>query len=398
MKIVAVSALALVASTTLAADWLHYRGPSHNGATLEKITAFPTDGPKELWRVQVGIGLSSVTVAGNRAYTAGYKDGQEIVYCLDVATGKVVWSHGWVAKLRDNLFEGGPRATPTVSGERVYMVGNEGQVVCLDAASGKLAWEKNLVADFGGKRPEWGFSGAPTVDGANVLLDSGGAGASTIALHKLTGALAWKAGDDGAGYGPVILAELGGKRTALVFKAKALVALDHSTGAELWRQTWETNYDVNAASPVVAGDKVFLTSGYGKGATALRITAGKPEQLWFNKSLRAHFNSPVVVGGFAYGMDGTADPKAPLVCVDLENGETKWKSKDVQGGSLILAGDKLLILTETGDIVLADPSPSGYKEISRKHVLGARNWVQPTLANGRIFARNNKGELVALGL
>ncbi len=398
MKIALSAALALVTSTTVAADWLHYRGPSHNGASAEKITAFPADGPKELWRVQLGTGLSSVTVAGNRAFTAGYKDGQEIVYCLDVVSGKTVWSHGWKAKLGDNLFEGGPRATPTVSGEHVFMLGNEGQVACLEAASGKLVWEKNLQKDFGGKRPEWGFSGSPTIDGANVLLDSGGAGASTVALNKQTGALAWKSGDDAAGYGPVVLAELGGKRTALVFKAKALVGLDHVNGQELWRQTWETSYDVNAAAPVVFGNNVLISSGYNKGASVIHIASGKASQSWFNKSIRAHFNTPVIVGDFAYGIDGTADPKAPLVCVNLETGETRWKSKAVQGGSLILAGDKLLILTETGDLVLSDPSPVGYKEIARKHVLDGRNWVQPTLANGRVFARNNKGELVALGL
>ena len=380
--------------TTFAADWQHYRGPAQNGSSTEKVAAFSKG---ELWRVQLGIGLSGVTSAGARVFSAGYVDGKETLYCLDAATGKTVWTHAWSAKLGDNLFEGGPRATPTLDEGRVFMLGNEGAVVCADAASGKVVWEKHLVRDFGGKRPDWGYCGSPTIEGAHVLLDSGGTGASTLVLDKQTGALVWKSGDDGAGYASPIVANFGTQRTVVLFKAKAAIGLDAKSGHELWRWPFETSYDVNAASPLVVGDKVFVSAGYNHGAALLRVGTGT-EQLWFSKNLRSHFNSPVHIGGLVFGIDGTADPKAPLVCLDFASGEFKWKTKEVKGGSLVVAGDKLLIFTETGDLVLADPSPAGYKELARQHLLSGRCWVQPTLANGRIFCRNNAGELVAVAV
>ena len=389
---------ALFSATATAADWPHYRGPAQNGSSSEKVPAFQFGGPRELWRIQLGTGLSSVTVAGARAYSAGYKEGREVLYCLDTANGRIVWTHSWTAKLGDYLFEGGPRATPTIDGERIYMLGADGHVACVAAANGKPVWEKNLVSDFSGKRPDWGFSGSPTIDGKNVILDSGGKGASTVALNKDTGALVWKSGDDQAGYGSPIVATLGGTRLILVLKAAALVAYDAADGSEAWRFDWQTNYKVNAATPLVVGSRVVVTSAYGHGAAAIDFGDGKPSQVWFTKMLRAHFNTPVHSGGFIFGLDGEAGRKSALVCLDLASGEEKWRAKDVKNGSLVLAGGQLLILSETGDLILAEASPSAYKELGRKKVLSGRCWVQPAIANGKIFCRNNTGELIALAI
>jgi len=388
--------LSLCAVNLHAADWLHYRGAAQNGSSSETV-AFPAAGPKELWRIQLGIGLSSMTIQGNRLFTAGFKDGKEVLYCIDTTSGKIVWSHEWTAILGDNLFEGGPRVTPTIDGKHVYMVGNEGVVICVDAETGKPVWEKHLVKDFGGKRPEWGFSGAPTIHGNHLLLDCGGA-SSNLALNKLTGELVWKSGTDQAGYAPVITAEFGGETVALFFKAKTVVGCDAATGQQLWSHPFETNYDVNAAAPLVVGSQVLISAGYNHGSILLDLGKNPPEQLWFKKDLKAHFNSPVYLGGNVYGIDGNASPKSPLVCVDWKTGDLKWRTKEVQGGSLILAKDKLLILTETGDLVLAETTPESYKEIARKNVLTGRCWVQPTLSNSVIYCRNNLGELVAIEL
>src|SRR5829696_5203074 len=199
------------ASTAAAADWLHYRGPAHDGSTPEKVAPFPSSGPRELWRAQVGTGLSSVVVAGDRAFTAGYQNGKEALVCLDTKTGKALWTQNWAGKLGDYLFEGGPRATPTVDDKHVYMLGADGHVICADLATGKPVWERELVKDFGGKRMDWGFSSSPMIDGNNVLLDSGGRGASTIALSKTDGKLVWKAGDQEPGYSTVYVATVDGK-------------------------------------------------------------------------------------------------------------------------------------------------------------------------------------------
>ncbi len=382
-----------------AGDWPHYRGPAQNGSTQETIGTLPVGGPRELWRVQLGTGLSSVTVADGRAFSAGFKDGREVLYCLSPANGRVLWTHAWPAKLGAYLFEGGPRATPTVDGERAYMLGADGHVACISAATGKPVWKKNIVSEFGARRPDWGFSGSPTIDGKNVILDCGGKGASTVALNKLTGEVAWKSGDDEAGYGSAVVTSLGGTRRILILKADALVALNSADGSEAWRFDWKTSYKVNAATPLIVGEKAIISAAYNHGAAMVNFSGGKPSQVWFTKSFNAHFNSPVHSGGSVFGMDGEAGKRrSALVCLDLASGDEKWRAKQVNHGSLILAGDKLLILTESGDLVLAAASGAAYKELARKKVLSGRCWVQPTLANGKVYCRNNSGELVALDL
>jgi outer membrane protein assembly factor BamB len=392
----AAALLVALTATAFAEDWKHYRGPKFDGSTTETVEAFPKSGPRELWRVQLGTGHSSMAVAGRWLYSAGYKDGHEVLVCLDTATGKSVWTQSWLAKLGDYLFEGGPRATPTIDGDRVYMVGADGHVGCYAAADGKVLWEKNLVKDFGGKRMDWGFCGSATIDGENVLLDCGGKGASTIALNKKTGATVWKAGDDEPGYGSVCVAMVDGKRTAVVFKASALVGHDADKGTVLWRIEWQTAWKINAITPLVVGDLIIISSAYNHGAAAVRVKGGKAEQVWFTKKLMSQFNSPVHRDGYLYGIDGEVGKRSALVCLDVKTGDEKWRAKEVKNGSLILAGHKLLALTETGDLILAECSPGSYTELARKKVLEDRCWVQPVLANGVIYCRNNVGELVAL--
>lgn len=391
-------ALAFVlASTTFAADWSHYRGPAQDGSTTETLPALPSAGPTKLWSSQVGTGLSSVTVANGKVFTAGYKDGSEILHCLDAKTGKSIWSQNWPAKKGDYLFEGGPRATPTVDGKHVYLVGADGHVICADVETGKPIWTRDLVKDFGGRRMDWGFCASPTVDGANLLIDSGGPGASTVALNKVTGEVVWKAGDDEPGYGSVLLATVDGKKTAVVFKASALVGHDAATGKVLWSFPWETAWKINAATPVLVGDILVISSAYNHGVAGVRVKDGKAEQVWFNKKLKAQFNSPVHLKGALYGIDGEVGKKSALVCLDGATGDEKWRAGNVKNGSLVLTGDaKLLVLTEDGDLVVAEAKPDAYKELSRAKVLGGRCWVQPVLANGIIYCRNNDGELVAL--
>lgn len=387
----------VLAASASAADWPHYRGLKMDGSTAETVAPWSEDGPKELWRVQVGTGCSSMTVVGSRLFTAGFRDGKEVVQCLDVATGKEVWAHGWSAKIGDYLFEGGPRATPTVDGGLVFMVGADGHFVCLDAATGKPVWEKHLVKDFGGKRMDWGFCASPTSDGDRVLVDCGGPGASTIALNKKTGATIWKSGDDEAGYGSVVVGNVDGKKAAVTFKAGAIVGNAAADGALLWRFDWETAYKINAVTPLIIGDLIVFSSAYNHGAAALRVKGGKAERVWFTKDLYAQFNSPVHFKGGLFAIDGEVGKKSALVCLDALTGDEKWRSRSVKNGSLILAADKLLVLTEVGELLLAEASSAAFKELApRKKVLGGRCWVQPVLANGVIYCRNNSGELVAL--
>ena len=385
--------------THLRADWLHYRGPALNGVSPEKdwSAEFPADGPKSLWKAELGTGTASVTVLGERVFSMGNLNGNDVVQCLDAKTGAKVWRHQYPLELDPNMFEGGPRSTPTLDGGRVYTVSHQGDLWCLDAASGNKIWYKHFRKDFGGRRPQWGYAGSPTVDGNTVLLNVGGKGASTVALDKATGNVVWKGGDDEAGYASPVVATVGGKKTVVVLKAAHLVGLDAAGGKELWRSEWKTEYDVNAATPLVLGDRILISSGYNHGAALIAISGGKAREVWKNKSLRAHFNSPVVVQDAIYGIDGNSGG-GNLVCLDLASGMVKWIEKSAKGGSLISASGKLIVLTEKGELITADASPESFRAISRAPLMSGRCWVQPVLSGGRLFLKNNAGTLACFDL
>jgi outer membrane protein assembly factor BamB len=392
---VAVSLLLLCA--TARADWPQYRGPSQNGVSAEKaFNAAAANAPAVLWKANVGKGISSVTVLGGRAYTMGNTNGTDNVYCFDAKSGRELWRQQFTVSLDPKLFEGGPRSTPSVDGTRVYILSHTGDLRCLDAANGRKIWERNLVREFGGRRPDWGYSGSPLLTGSVVICDAGGPGASTVALDKLTGSVVWKSGSDEPGYATPVLAELAGQATVVSFRAAALVGCEPKSGKELWRFPWKTSYDINAATPLVIGaDKIFISSGYNTGCALVQIARGQANQLWRNKNLRAHFNSPVTANGSIFGIDGNAGG-GNLVCLETATGARRWEEKSVKGGAMILADGKLIILTEKGELVICEASPAGFRPLSRSRVLEHRCWAQPTLDAGRLFLRNNEGDLVCL--
>jgi len=385
--------------TASRADWLSYRGPGSLGVSTEKgVSAkFPAEGPKVLWTAKVGTGTSSVTVSGDRAYTMGNTKNMDAVFCFDTKSGKEIWKHEYPLDLDKRMFEGGTAATPTIDGDRIYTVSHQGDLFALEAASGKKIWYKHYQQDFGGKRPEWGFSGSAAVDGNLLILDVGGKGASTVALDKTNGSVVWKSGDDGAGYATPVIATIGGKRTAVLFKADALVGLDAKDGRELWRSPWKTSYAVNAATPIVVGDRIFISSGYGSGCALIEISGGRAVEKWRNKNLKAHLTSPSYSKGYLYGIDDQANPRAPLVCLDLASGTVKWSQRGI-GGALVVADGKLVVLSESGELIIAEESTSAFKPLSRAQVLPKRCWVQPTVSGGRVFVRNNDGQLACLDL
>ena len=335
-----------------------------------------------------------MAVSAGRLYTVGNKGNVDVVYCLNAATGAEIWKHTYPQALDPRQFEGGPAGTPTVDGDRVYTLSHEGDLFCLSAATGAVLWSKNLQRDFGGIRPEWGYSGSPLVDGDMVTVDSGGAGASTVALDKATGALKWKAGNDAGGYSSPVACNLAGTRCVAIFKADALVGLNAATGQELWRYRWETHADINAATPIVFGDKIFITSGYGTGCALLQVRPGKVTELWRNRNLSSQLASPVLVQGYIYGIHGNVG-KGELRCLDLGNGAIKWK-QNIGGGALIAASGYLVALSERGELIVAEASPASYREVARAQVLGGRSWVAPAVADGKIYCKNNRGSLVCL--
>jgi len=318
----------------------------------------------------------------------GNTDDQDSVICLDENDGKEVWRHTYAEPIAPKLYEGGPNASPTVDGGRVFTLSRSGKLFCLDAKSGNENWSKDLVEEFGIKVPDWGLSGSPLVRGNLVIVNAGRAG---MAFEKASGKLVWETGKDGAGYAAPVPVTLGGKQALLVFAGKALVALDISTGRELWAYPWETNYKVNAADPIIEGDRIFISSGYGQGAALLNVSSGKPELVWENKNMRNKMNGSVLIDGHVYGCD-----EKKLTCVDVNTGEKKWADSASGQGSVMAADGKLLILSEKGELIAAEPSNEGFKPISRAQILGGKCWTVPVLANGRVYARNAKGGTVCL--
>jgi outer membrane protein assembly factor BamB len=390
-------AASVLLGNTQASDWSHYRGPQGSGVSGEAFKPSPGREWSVLWRARVGVGTASSVVANGFLYTMGHVDGADWVHCLDAATGKVLWTFKQPVSLDPNLFEGGARSTPTLDGQRLFALSHEGQVVCLESSTGAVLWRKHLVKDFGGRKPDWGYSGAPLVDGNRVIFDAGGVGASTIALDCATGALVWKDGSEPAGYASPLLMQLAALRALVVFKGDVLVGLDPENGRSLWRHPWPTSYKVNAATPLqVASNRILISSGYNAGAAMVEIDGGRVREVWRNKNLRAHINSPVYMDGLIYGVDGNTGG-GNLVCLDAASGEKRWEEKSVKGGALVLAGGKLIVVSEKGDLVFAEAKGDGFRQISRQTVLSQRTWAQPVLANGRIYLRDNQGNLACLG-
>jgi outer membrane protein assembly factor BamB len=398
----AYAALLALACPATADDWPFFRGPNNNGVSAEAgwTAQWPAAGPKVAWRAEVGIGASSVVVAGSRVVTMGSlkeKD-EDVVWCLDADSGKVLWRFVYPSQFDARQFEGGTASTPTIDGHYVYTLGYLGPVHCLDIEDGRVVWRRHLVEDFGGRYSNWKYAGSPLVTEKLVIFDTGADGNSTVALDKTTGRKVWGVGHDLAGYSTPIPFEHPGGRGVLVFKARAMVAHDLASGRELWRIDWRTNYDCNASTPTVLGDKLFISTGYGgrraRGAL-FQLGENEPRQIWVNQDLETRMNSAVVYEGHVYCVSEISGGQ--LMCCDLRDGQIVWSEPSfARYGTLMIAHGKLVVLDEQGDLVIADATPAGYHELARARVISGRSWVMPVLANGRIYAKNNTGQMVCL--
>jgi outer membrane protein assembly factor BamB len=391
-------ALLLAAAAPLRAnDWPNWRGPNHNGISTETgwLAQWPADGPPRLWKTSVGVGFSSVTVCKGRAYTMGNQKDADTVFCLDAETGKVIWKQSYPSPADPLYYEGGTSATPTVEGDHVFTLSRKGNLFCFAAADGKIVWSKNIANELGFEIPQWGFASSALIEGNLLLLNVGSFGA---AFDKSSGKLIWTTGTAKSGYSTPLPCSLGGKPAIILMTSAGAASVDMATGAKLWQYPWKANYDLNIAEPVLAGNLLFISSAYADSDALLQINGDSASVVWKNTNLRNQFNSSVLVDGFLYGCDGlpTAHPDASLRCVDLKNGSVKWTFPDLGGGALMVADGKIIALSDKGELFTAAVSPQSFTPISRAQVLGGRCWTVPVLANGRIYCRNAKGDLVCL--
>jgi outer membrane protein assembly factor BamB len=382
--------IAFTSISALANAWPNFRGPDHNGISKETgwSASWPAGGPKKLWKAKVGIGFASFAVSNGKVYTVGNANDVDSVYCFDAITGAEVWKQSQPAKLDPKYYEGGPSATPTVDGGLVYTLTKRGVAHCFDAAKGSVIWSKDLAQELKAAMPTWGFAGSVLIDGNLALLNVGSAGA---ALDKKSGKVVWSSGPEEAGYSSPVPFVSNGKRSIAMAIKRNVVALNVADGKEIWSFPWKTANDVNAADPVLSGDKVFISSGYGHGGGVFDVSVKPPRNVWENKSMRNHFSSSVLWKGHLYGLD-----ENQLRCLVFETGEVKWTDKVTGKGSLMLADGKLIVLGEKGELMVADAMPDGFKPIARSQVLGGKCWTAPVLANGKIYCRNAAGDVVCV--
>jgi len=385
-----------------AADWPQWRGPNRDGISMEKgwSVSWPKEGLRQVWKAQIGTGYGTVAVSKGHLYVLGNTADKDTAYCLDSGTGKEVWKFTYDCAAKDPNGYHGVRSTPTVDGDLVFITSRHGHLFCLGAGDGKVKWSKQYGKDYGAKTPTWGFAGSPLVEGDLLIVEPGGPGASVVALKKATGEEVWKSGSAPASYSSPVIQNLNGERCVVVFSAQGAAGRRVKDGKELWGFPWKTSYDVNAATPIIDGSKVFVSSGYGTGCALYDVSSNPPRELWKNKNMRNHVNSCVLWKGYLYGFDENS-----LKCLDFATGEVKWSEGKYGKGSLMLADGKLLLYSERGQLGLAEPAPEGYKELAFIQALPVREnypggaakqtWAAPVLANGKIYCRS-QDDLVCL--
>lgn len=389
--------LLALASVAQAGDWPRWRGPNLDGISQEKdwTTNWPGGAPKELWRASVSTGFSSVVVSQGRVFTLGNSNEVDSVFCFDAAAGKLRWKFEYPCPLDAQYYEGGPGSTPTVDGERVFTLSKRGHLFCFEAASGRVVWKKDLTQELGVKKPRWGFAGSPLVEGEMLVLNVGSAG---TAVNKATGKIIWTSNPTESGYATPLPYSLQNERGVVIFGAKALIGVRAGTGEELWRYPWVTHWDINAPQPVLAGNRLFVSSFDG-GCALLQLGPNPPSVVWQNKNMANHFNACILLDGYLYGVNGQTDePPRDLRCIALANGEIKWRYEGLGLGSLTEADGKLIVLSDKGELVVAPASPNGFEPSVRVQVLGGKCWIVPVLANGRLYCRNAQGTLICLDL
>jgi outer membrane protein assembly factor BamB len=399
MKLLPVKAAAAVIGLLtwecLGVDWYRWRGPDLNGISKETgwTTVWPKEGPKQLWRADAGLGFSSMSVSEGRLYTMGNKNNQDTVYCFDAATGTETWKHSYQEPLDAHYYDGGTSSTPTVDGDTAYTLSRKGNLLAFEAATGKVRWSKNIAKELGVAVPEWGFAGSPLVEGDLLILNAGTQGA---ALNKKTGVPVWKTGKNACGYSTPVPFDVNGRRAVVLFGAQHLAAIEMKCGKEIWTFPWRTSYDVNAADPIISGNKMFVSSGYRTGGAVLDIRGGRPSVVWKNQNMHNQLNACVLINGHLYGTSGQSGHAGDLRCVDFNTGDVKWKEPSAGLGALMAADGKLIVLSEKGELIVAEATPDKFKPLARAQVLGGKCWTTPVLSNGRIYCRNSHGALVCM--
>lgn len=394
---------------TAAADWPQWQGPGRNAISGERglLQQWPKEGPPLAWKVKgLGGGQSTPSVAAGRIFGMSHRGADEVVWALSEKDGSALW----VTRLgpvfaQDDWPQAseGPGSTPTVDGERLYVVGLGGTLSCVQAGDGKILWQRSLTQDFGGKVPVWSFRESPLVDAGKVVVTPGGPDATLVALDKLTGKTLWKSqvpGSPGAAYSSPIAVDFEGQRQYVQMTARALVGVAASDGKFLWRYDRPANANgINVATPIHLQGRVFAASAYGTGGGLVKLgrdASGKvtAEEVYFTPKMQNHHGGMIVHEGTLYGANG-GNAGGYLLSLDFQTGDVRWderaSGRRAPKGSVALADGRLYYRTEDGPVLLIEPSPKEYLERGRFEQPDRSDkpaWAHPVIANGKLYLRD----------
>ena len=418
-------------STALAEDWPQWQGPKRDAISKETglLKEWPKDGPPLAWKITgLGGGDSAPSIAAGRIYGMGNRGADEVVWARSEKDGKELWAARLGPAFEQRGMpqsKEGPGGTPTVDGERLYVIGMGGDVSCLQVSDGKIIWQKSMTRDFGGRGPTWSFRESPLVDGNKVICTPGAQDAMLVALDKLTGETIWKSAvpaspvsetggpggpgggrgrggrGGGAAYSSVIAIDFGGQRQYVQLTAKGLIGVAASDGKFLWRYDRPANgMGINCSTPFYHDGRVFAASAYGAGGGLVKLSkdasgAIKAEEVWFSKNMENHHGGVVLIDGGLYGANGGNNGGYP-VCLDFQTGEVLWNEKDpdkrrVKKGSVSVADGRIYYRTEEGAVLLIEPSRKEYLERGRFEQPDRTRlpaWSHPVVANGKLYIRD----------
>jgi len=381
-------------------DWPQWQGPDRKAISRETglLKKWPKDGPKLVWKAdKLGGGYSAPAVSAGRIFGMSFRGQDEVVWALNEATGNELWATRIAEAKRAPGQQGpeGSRGTPTVDGDVLYALGENGDLVCLETASGKERWHKNLISDFGGTIPRWGYSESPLVDGDKVIVTPGGSDATLVALNKQTGETIWKdqvPEGGGAHYSSVIAADVDGQREYIQFLAKGVVGVSAKDGKMLWHFEQPANPVSNISTPIYSDHYVFAASAYYVGGALAKINSGsKAEVVYATKKMKNHHGGIVLLDGYLYGANGGNGETPALVCLDFKTGKVMWEERKAGKGSLAYADGCLYYRDENGPMLLIEANPRQYVELSRfsqPERSKAKAWSHPVIANGKLHLRD----------
>jgi outer membrane protein assembly factor BamB len=384
---------ALPAAAATDFDWPQWRGPERNGISKETglLKSWPEKGPKKLWSLKdLGDGYGTVSIKGDRIYLQAGKGSDSTVYSFNRADGKFLWNKKLSAQGSNDRGDG-PRGTPTIDGDKMYVLTENGELACMNRGDGSFVWRKNILEEYNGRNPHWLLSESPLIDGNKLYVTPGGPGAGIVALDKSNGKTIWASKDlsDPAGYSSCVAFDVSGVRCIATLTAKAGVGVRASDGKLMWRYEQVSNRTANIATAIFNDNRIYYTSAYGTGGGLLSLKADggevKMQEVYFNKDMMNHHGGVVLVNGYLYGFSN-----AILTCMEFSTGKVMWKDRSVGKGSLTYADGMLYLLGEKYVAGLAEATHEAYKEKGRFEIedSGLPSWAHPVVCGGKLYLRN----------